>query len=138
MIGRLYLSLLPPHPNKVIIVLLLLNRLEILDNNFSNVDELNSSSINGTVFNEFLSEKAAVIGEKIVMRRFEKYSAGNGEIVNGYLHVNGKIGVLLNAKYDGDNKDKALEVLKNISMHLYILFPDWSVLRRLQRYLAIK
>jgi elongation factor Ts len=95
----------------------------VLDNNFTDNDELDSSNINGTVFNEFLPEKASVIGEKIVMRRFVKYSAQNGELVNGYLHVNGKIGVLLTANYDGNDKSKALEILKNISMHAAAMAP---------------
>jgi elongation factor Ts len=95
----------------------------ILDNDFVDNDALMASSIDGVVFNEFLPEKASVIGERLVLRRFEKYNANSGEIVNGYLHVNGRIGVLLTAKYSGDKKEEALSLLKNISMHAAAMAP---------------
>jgi len=97
----------------------------VLDNDFSNTDELNSSTMQGSPFNEFLASKASVIGENIVMRRFEKINVNSGEIVNGYKHVNGRIGVLLSASYDGSDKAKALELLKNIAMHAAAMAPKY-------------
>jgi elongation factor Ts len=95
----------------------------VIDNNFQNNDELNKSTIDGALFSEFVANKTATIGEKIVMRRFEKISANDEEILNGYIHSNGKIGVLLLAKYEGSDADKARELLKNISMHAAAMAP---------------
>ncbi len=44
---------------------------------------------------EILTEATVKIGEKIAIRRFEKYSAGPNSIVHTYVHGEGKIGVLI-------------------------------------------
>jgi len=84
--------------------------------NPSNVNELNKLQIEGTTFNDYLGSKIGTIGENIVVRRFENIICGDGEITNGYCHVNGKVGVLLKAKSNQSN-DLTSDLLKNISMH---------------------
>lgn len=44
---------------------------------------------------EMLTEATARIGEKIAIRRFEKYTASPNTIVHTYVHGEGKIGVLI-------------------------------------------
>lgn len=97
----------------------------ILDNNFANNDELNSSNIQDKPFTEFLAQKISVLGENLVMRRFDKISANDNELVNGYCHVNGRIGVLISASYSGDSADKVIELLKKLSMHAAAMAPKY-------------
>ena len=97
----------------------------IFVNDFADVAVLNASNIDSTVFSEYLANKTALIGENLVMRRFTKNVAGSNELVNGYLHVNGRIGVLLKASYEGSDKTKALELLKSISMHAAAMAPKY-------------
>lgn len=54
------------------------------------VDELLTTELNGTKLEEVIKEKIATIGEKITVRRFEKYEGS----LSTYIH-NGKIGVML-------------------------------------------
>lgn len=44
---------------------------------------------------EMMTEATATIGEKIVIRRFERYTAAPNSIVHTYVHGEGKIGVLI-------------------------------------------
>jgi elongation factor Ts len=44
---------------------------------------------------DMMTEATATIGEKIVIRRFERYTAAPNSIVHTYVHGEGKIGVLI-------------------------------------------
>jgi len=49
----------------------------------------------GKKIGEMMTEATATIGEKIVIRRFERYTAAPNSIVHTYVHGEGKIGVLI-------------------------------------------
>jgi len=85
-----------------------------LTNGINDAETLNSSSINGQDFPTFLAEKIATIGENLVAR---KLSTVEGQVVNGYVHVTGRTGVVLAAKCAEGVKDKAAALLRNIAMH---------------------
>lgn len=52
-------------------------------------------SINGTTVEQYLAEQCAVIGENMKFRKFGRYTLeGEGSIVS-YIHMGGKVGVLL-------------------------------------------
>ena len=71
--------------------------------------------------NDVLVEKIATIGEKLSVRRFEKVEA---DVVVGYLHGGGRIGVIVAA--DSDVKNEAVEeALKNIAMQVAALNPKY-------------
>ena len=71
--------------------------------------------------NDVLVEKIATIGEKLRVRRFEKVEA---DVVVGYLHGVGRIGVIVAA--DSDVKNEAVEeALKNIAMQVAALNPKY-------------
>jgi len=91
-----------------------------LSNNINDAETLNSSVINGQDFSTFLAEKIATIGENLVAR---KLSSLQGDVVNGYVHVNGRTGVILAAKCDVSAKDKAKALLRNIAMHASAMKP---------------
>lgn len=86
-------------------------------------EELKQTTINGQVFEEFLNEKIATIGENIVARKMVTLSTSNG-VVNGYVHATGRVGVLLAATCNDEVKDKAKDLLKNIAMHAAAMKPS--------------
>lgn len=78
------------------------------------VEELLSAELNGTKLEEVIKEKIATIGEKITVRRFEKYE-GN---LATYVH-NGKIGVMLVT----DKADEAAS--KDVCLHIASSAPEF-------------
>lgn len=78
------------------------------------VDELLAENLDGTKLEDVIKEKIATIGEKITLRRFEKYE-GN---LATYVH-NGKIGVMLVT-------DKADEqISKDVCLHIASSAPEF-------------
>ena len=70
---------------------------------------------------EALVEKVAVIGETLKIRRFAKVEETNGCIVD-YIHMGGKIGVLVDIESDVVN-DAVKEMGKNLAMQMAALSP---------------
>jgi elongation factor Ts len=89
----------------------------------SETEELKKTTINGQVFEEFLNEKIATIGENIVARKMATVSTSGG-VVNGYVHSNGRVGVLLAATCNEAAKEKTAALLKNIAMHASAMKPS--------------
>ncbi|WP_456452685.1 translation elongation factor Ts [Hydrogenimonas sp.] len=90
------------------------------------VEDLLQTEIDGTKFEEFLKGEIAKIGENIVMRRFVTIDAGENGTVEGYIHGNGKVGVLVAAKCDSDATCEAIRpTLKNIAMHIAAMNPAY-------------
>ena len=69
--------------------------------------------------NDALTEKIAIIGEKLSIRIFEKVSIDNGAVVS-YIHGGGRIGVLVVAETAVVN-DAVKEALKNVAMQVAAL-----------------
>ncbi len=93
----------------------------ILTNDISTVDELKNLEIDGSKINDQLASLIATIGENMNIRRFRK--AVSNSFVTTYIHMGGKIGVLLNMEGENneDNKTKA----KDIAMHVAAMAPDF-------------
>lgn len=73
--------------------------------------------------NDVLTEKIAVIGEKLSIRRFEKVVTENGCVVT-YVHGGGRIGVVVEADTTVIN-DTVKEALTNIAMQIAALSPKY-------------
>lgn len=74
----------------------------IVKANPANIDELMAQPFVGNpnkTITDLVSDATVAIGEKISIRRFERYEAKNG-IVESYIHMGGKIGVLLEVSND--------------------------------------
>jgi len=56
---------------------------------------LESAQSNGILFKEAIATTIASLGENIVVRRFERYSVAGEGIVASYIHLQGKVGVLV-------------------------------------------
>ncbi|SCP95893.1 translation elongation factor Ts [Anaerobium acetethylicum] len=72
---------------------------------------------------DVLSEKIAVIGENLNIRRFAKVTAENGCVVS-YIHGGGRIGVVVEAETDVVN-DTVKEALKNVAMQVAAITPKY-------------
>lgn len=91
-----------------------------------NVEELHSSEINGVKLEEYLKSQIATIGENLVVRRFATLKAGANGIVNGYIHTNGRVGVVIAAACDSEaTASKCGEFLKHICMHIAAMKPSY-------------
>ena len=60
----------------------------------ADVDALLASEYEGGTVADMITAKIAKIGEKITVRRFVRYAA-SGSIVDSYIHMGGKVGVLV-------------------------------------------
>lgn len=93
----------------------------IQNKGIKDADELNSSKIEGVKFEEYLKNQIATIGENLVVRRFETIQ---GEVVNGYLHSNGKIAVIISANCGKADKTKVATLLRQFCMHAAAMKPQ--------------
>ena len=76
----------------------------------------------GKTVQEALTEKIAVIGEKLSIRRFEKIVSDGGIV--SYIHGGGRIGVLVEAETDVVN-DEIRTCLKNVAMQVAAMYPKY-------------
>ena len=73
---------------------------------------------------EALSQEVAIIGEKLSIRRFEKFALeGSGAIVS-YVHGNGKIAVMIELACEKEDP-ALLEMGKNVCMQIAALNPKF-------------
>jgi len=96
------------------------------DNNLADADAINASTINGQPFAEHLSLQIAKIGENLVVRRAGMISSDDETFaINGYVHANSRVAVLLGAKCeDAETAKKVATELKNIAMHAAAMSPS--------------
>jgi elongation factor Ts len=89
----------------------------------STTEELNTTTINGVNFEEYLNSKIAIIGENIIARKMATISTDDG-VVNGYVHTNGKVGVILAATCAPEAREKTITLLKSLGMHAAAMKPS--------------
>ncbi|MDQ7047501.1 MAG: translation elongation factor Ts, partial [Sulfurovum sp.] len=95
------------------------------DNSIADAEAINASTINGAPFAEYISQKTATIGEKLVVRRSALIDADENTAVSGYLHSNGQNAVIIEAKCDCAATAEAMtSVLKEVSMHAAAMAPS--------------
>ena len=71
-----------------------------------------------------LEEKTLTIGEKLSIRRFEKYTNDGNTFYVSYIHAGGKIAVIV--EFATDSKDAALvECGKNVAMQIAAMNPKY-------------
>ena len=78
------------------------------------------TAANGTV-EEYLKGKIAIIGEKIAVRRFERYET-NG-FLESYIHLGGKLGVMLDMA--GEATDAAKEAAHDVTLQIAFTKPAY-------------
>ncbi len=72
----------------------------------------------GTV-NDLIVSKTATIGEKLSLRRFAKVTKGDNETFGSYIHMGGKIAVLIVTENTSE------EVAKDVAMHAAAMRPKY-------------
>ena len=91
----------------------------IIDSDVKSVeDALNLECKEGTI-NDLIVAKTAKIGEKLSLRRFEVVTKSDAEAFGEYIHMGGKIAVLITV--DGANS----EVAKDVAMHAAAMRPKY-------------
>ena len=71
---------------------------------------------------DVVTEKTAKIGEKISIRRFARYERGENGYVDSYIHMGGKVGVLVKAEVPEIN-DTVKEVLHDVALQIAAASP---------------
>ena len=94
----------------------------VIKYNPANVEALLAceTAANGTV-EEYLKGKIAIIGEKIAVRRFERYETEG--FLESYIHLGGKLGVMLDMA--GEATDAAKEVAHDITLQIAFTKPAY-------------
>ena len=94
----------------------------IVAENPADVDALLECTANGLdmTVSALITEKVAKIGEKITVRRFARYDGSQG-IVDSYIHMGGKVGVLVLA--EGEKSDTVSEVLHDVALQIAAASP---------------
>ena len=84
----------------------------VVEKNPADVDALMAIETGDGTVAELVTRAVAKIGEKITIRRFARKE---GALVDTYIHLGGKIGVLVEA---GCDCDKAKAVIHDVAMHI--------------------
>ncbi len=88
----------------------------ILAHDPADVDALLAQPMgDGRPVSEHVKEQIATIGENLAVRRFARFGGG-GKVATTYIHMQGKIGVLV--EMEGEGAAKAAEVGRDIAMHI--------------------
>lgn len=91
----------------------------ILNNDVKTNDDVLSSSIDGETISDIIVAKTAKIGEKLSFRRFEKVTKTDSQNFGSYIHMNGKIAVLITLEGASE------EVAKEVAMHAAAMRPSY-------------
>ena len=95
---------------------------QIVISNLADVDALLATKAEGgeATIGDIITEKTAKIGEKISIRRFVRYEGVNGT-VDSYIHMGGKVGVLVQAECEVN--DAVKEVLHDVALQIAAASP---------------
>ena len=98
----------------------------IIDANPADLDALFVAKFPGSdlTVKEMLTEKVLTIGENLQIRRFARFDTG---VTVPYVHMGGKIGVLVNMKVSADiaGSDGVVELGKDVAMQIAAMRPRW-------------
>jgi len=102
----------------------------IVKENPADVDALleqKFASDKSKMVSEAVTERVAKIGEKISIRRFTRYEAPEG-VLGTYIHMGGKIGVLLNVNCSPEQaaSEEFNLIVKDVCMHIAAANPKYN------------
>ena len=98
---------------------------QIVQNNPADVDALMAEKFikdESMTVSDLITSKVAKIGEKITIRRFARYEGGANGTIDSYIHMGGKVGVLVKAQCPEVN-DTVKEVLHDVSLQIAAASP---------------
>ena len=91
----------------------------VLNSDAKTMDEINALEVEGQTVAEYVVAKTAKIGEKLSLRRAELVTKADTENFGAYLHMGGKIAVLVTV--DGASED----VAKDVAMQAAAMRPEY-------------
>lgn len=103
---------------------------KIMDSSPTDVDALLAMSMGDATVSDAVKEKIAEIGEKISIRRFERFGIESGKegLIESYIHLGGKIGVLVEAGCETSAVAKSAEFktfVRDIAMQIAAANPGY-------------
>lgn len=93
----------------------------VAENTVENLDEVKALPYEGATVQDAVTTLIAKLGENMNLRRYEKIEAPEG-LVSSYIHMGGKIGVLVQVKSENVNSQVAT-VARDVAMHVAALNP---------------
>ena len=89
---------------------------------------LEAKTSNGTLFKDSIAATIAALGENIVVRRFDRFHIGEGSggLVASYIHLQGKVGVLVEIGCGSEataKNDGFREFVKDITLQIAAAHP---------------
>jgi len=93
----------------------------VAENSVENLDEVKALPYEGATVQDAVTTLIAKLGENMNLRRYEKIEAPEG-LVSSYIHMGGKIGVLVQVKSENVNSQVAT-VARDVAMHVAALNP---------------
>jgi len=92
----------------------------ILANNPTTVEEALALACGSTTLGSLVIDATATIGEKITLRRFEVVEKKEDEVFGTYMHMGGKISVIVKVKTSAD-----ADVAKDMAMQVASMSPSF-------------
>lgn len=100
---------------------------EIAASKSASLEELlESAQSNGIIFKDAIATTIAALGENIVIRRFERYSVAGEGTVASYIHLQGKVGVLVEISCGSEatsKSDSFRDFVKDITLQIAAAHP---------------
>ena len=93
----------------------------IIANDPADVNALLACKLGDSTVEDYLKGKTAIIGEKIAIRRFVKYTTDG--FLASYIHLGGKLGVMLDMS--GEATDVAKEVAHDVTLQIAFTKPAY-------------
>ena len=91
----------------------------VLNNSVNSVEEALNLEISGTTLNDLYIAKTSKIGEKLSFRRFATLEKNDNQNFGSYIHMGGKIAVLILVE------GASVEVAKEVAMHAAAMKPKY-------------
>jgi elongation factor Ts len=74
----------------------------------------------------FVKEKVVELGENLQFRKYVRFDAASGGVVASYIHLGGKVGVLIEVgttKPESKSSDSFKELIKDLTLHIAACAP---------------
>lgn len=91
-----------------------------------NLEEALAVKIGDISVEDFVKAKTLELGENMRLRKFERFDLQDGGAIAQYIHMGGKVGVLLEvsaANGDTASKDEFRDLVKDITLHIAAAAP---------------
>lgn len=95
----------------------------VAKNEVTSVEDIKALKLNDGTVQDAINALIAKLGENMSLRRFEKINAEDG-LVAAYIHMGGKIGVLVQVKSE-NTSDEVSNVARDVAMHVAALNPQF-------------